>query len=58
MGKEKESIMNGLPYKNRKNFIEIMGQPKRKLVKYLYRKVAFRLPVHQNYYYIIGKKII
>ena len=46
MGKEKDDLIDGLPYKKRSSFIEISGAIKAEHVKPLYRRVAFRLPVY------------
>ena len=49
MGKEKVIMISGLPYKSRKTFIEINGLIPLKVFKKLYKRVAFRLPVYQNF---------
>ena len=48
MGKVKENMINGLPYKCWKSSVEIKGLVGNKLFKKLYKRVAYRLPVYQK----------
>lgn len=48
MGKERDDLIDGLPYKKGSTIIEISGAIKAEHVKPLYRRVAFRLPVYRK----------
>jgi hypothetical protein len=64
MGKEKGNMINGLPCKKRRCFIEVRGPIKLHILRKMYPRVAYRLPVvpnlsyqKENEFYKISKKL-